>query len=305
VNALLQHVWGKSLASDRVWAQVTGMAPVRAVKRLLMALDYQAFIDGSYSKDEHVLAGYIATAETWAKFAKDWEELLPLGTRTKNGSYHFKMSEMARSPEGTARSELFYRVIEKHDLLPISCRMNIDDFLQAKQRLKLLETQWNWAINLGPWFNPYFFVFHALVDNFYKRRPELEKLIPLGERVNFIFDKQTEEALLPSWNDHVAARPEDDQRYYGAKPRFEDDQDFLALQAADLWAWWVRKWYEEDATDAPDRMKAFDFGVWRGKHRQMIAFSMNQDQILDMFQQIAFENLPFAHKNGQPIFDEE
>jgi len=42
-----------------------------------------------------VLAGHIATAEAWGHFAKESAELLPLGTKAKNGNYHFKMSEMA------------------------------------------------------------------------------------------------------------------------------------------------------------------------------------------------------------------
>lgn len=59
-----------------------------------MALSFQAFIDDSTTPGgEFVLAGHIAPAEAWAKFAKEWEELLPFGTLAENGKYHFKMSE--------------------------------------------------------------------------------------------------------------------------------------------------------------------------------------------------------------------
>lgn len=51
---------GKSHTQDRVWSQVTGLAPEIAIGRLLMALNFQAFIDESESHDEFVLAGHIA-----------------------------------------------------------------------------------------------------------------------------------------------------------------------------------------------------------------------------------------------------
>jgi hypothetical protein len=211
---------------------------------------------------------------------------------------------MALTPEGKARSELFHRVIEKYELLPISCRMNMEDFAQARKRIEAFAIQMNWSLHLHPWSNPYFCVFHALVDNFYKLRPEIEHLIPLKETsVNFIFDQQSEEALLPLWNDHLAARPEKELPYYGAKPRFENDQEFLALQAADFWAWWVRKWYEEDAFEYPKKMKSMNFGLWQGKPRKMIALSMHEDGLFNMLQKVAFESLPFATKDGKPIFD--
>ena len=104
MNALLKHVWGNSPAQDRVSAQVAGMAPARAVRRLLMALEFQAFVDGSARRPDgdFILGGHIATAETWANFSKEWEELLPLAPLAKNGKRHFKMSEMAATKDGMA-----------------------------------------------------------------------------------------------------------------------------------------------------------------------------------------------------------
>jgi hypothetical protein len=284
------HTWGKSPAQDRVWARVAGMIPGLAVRQLIMALDYQVFIDDSHSREEFVLAGHIATVETWAQFAQDWEELLPMGTRTKTGKYHFKMTEMAQSPGGRARS--------------VSFRMNCDDFRRAHDRFERLAIQFGWSIDFGAWKQPFVFAYHALVDNFYRRRQEFQNKIPLDSRVDFIFDKQSEEKLLAPWPVHIAARPEEEQKYYGEKPRFEDDQEFLALQAADLWAWWVREWYEEDANHIPDKMRDFDFGAWRGKPRAILAMEANEDQMLDMIQQISFEHLRDARRDNQFIFPE-
>src|ERR1022692_4661136 len=103
-----------------------------------MALKFQAFIDDSARRPDgdFVLAGHIATAEAWAHFAKEWEELLPLGTLAKNGNRHFKMSEMARSVQGMERTEPFYRLIEKYAVVSISYRMNLEDFARAIERVK-------------------------------------------------------------------------------------------------------------------------------------------------------------------------
>jgi hypothetical protein len=61
-------------------------------------LEYQAFIDDSRSKDEFVLAGYIAPAATWVEFASEWKSLLPMGVKDKNGAYHFKMKSNGPYP---------------------------------------------------------------------------------------------------------------------------------------------------------------------------------------------------------------
>jgi hypothetical protein len=81
-----------------------------------MALNYQAFIDDSRTKPsgEFVLGGHVAPAEKWVAFSGEWEGLLPLGTRAKNGKFHFKMAEMAKSPERMARVPRFYELIEKY-----------------------------------------------------------------------------------------------------------------------------------------------------------------------------------------------
>jgi hypothetical protein len=291
MNALLNHVWGKSPAQDRVWAQVTGLRPDGAVRRLLMALNFQAFVDDSRSKDEFVLGGHIATAENWAHFSKEWEELLPFATRDKNGSLRFKMTEMAGNPERVARVEVFYRALEKYSAASISCRMNLDDFEQAYERVQALAARLNWSVDFAKWKNPYYFLFRGLMDRFHDHRETMKEFIPLDEQVDFIFDNQSEKSfILAAWDEIVEIRPKEVQKYYGATPRFEDDLKFLPLQAADLWAWWVREWYEEDSAPMPDKMRRLDFGgIWRGKKpRAVIAISYTEDQIVDVMQSVMF-----------------
>jgi hypothetical protein len=279
VNALLNHKWGVSSAQDRVWAQVTGLASDIAVRRLFMALNFQAFIDDSRT--------------TGGEFTKEWEPILPLGTKDKNGKYHFKMSEMARAGR-MHHVETFYKVIEKHVALSISCRMNQADFARALEWAKYSLSQVSIYPNFGKWSNPYYFLFRALIDNFHKdRHDKISKIIPIDERVDFIFDNQTEKSFIKkAWEGWVAFRDDEVRSRYGDAPRFEKDEEYVALQGADLWAWWVREWYEEDSDPLPDKMKEFDFGLWRGEKRPLTYYSLGEKQIKEMFQNLAIQMIP-------------
>jgi hypothetical protein len=200
----------------------------------------QAFIDDSAtSNGVFVLAGHIATAETWARFAKDWEQMLPYGTLNKDGNYHFKMSEMASNPERMARVQAFYRIIEDHDLIAISCAIDERHLRNAISRLWSL----NKIIDFGHFNDPFFFVFKSLTDHIYVNSNTLPGVG--GDRVDLIFDNQSQKKkIISSWDEYMAQRSASPKSRFGATPRFEDDTDFLPLQAADLWAWWIREWHE-------------------------------------------------------------
>ena len=127
----------------------------------------------------------------------------------------------------------------------------------------------------------------------------MEPVVPLTEKVDFIFDNQSEKAsILSAWGDYIDARPDNIRNYYGATPRFEDDQTFLPLQSADLWAWQVREWYEEDASDYPTKMEAFDFGKWRGKERPCIAITFDEEAIFKSFEALVVENFAISVEEG-------
>ena len=65
----------------------------------------QAFIDESGKNDWFVLGGYIASAEAWAAFSKDWEQILPLGIRDKKG-FHFTCMRRVGCQKGWKESRL-------------------------------------------------------------------------------------------------------------------------------------------------------------------------------------------------------
>jgi hypothetical protein len=293
MTPLLTHVWGESKAADRVWAQVAGLRPNLASGRLLMAL--QAFIDDSYTPDGvFVLAGHVASAEAWAAFAREWEEMLPHGVLDRYGKHHFKMAEMASNPERMARVAGFYRLIEKHVALSVSCRFDVRHLRQAQSRLWLLKRPIHWE----PFDNPYIMAFRCLVDGFHNYRPNIADILPLDQKVDFFFDEQTEKKMiLSSWDSYMDSRPPETRGLYGTTPRFESDNDFLPLQAADLWAWWVRYWGERE----PDKdLTTCDFGMWSGRPDHMkLAITYDEDGFVEAFRQMVQEQL----EPGEVIYD--
>jgi len=278
-NPLLDHVWGFSPGADRVWAQIAGIAPsTEPWERLFVVLELQAFIDDSYRKDGvFVLAGYVASAEAWAKFAKDWEQLLPLfGRRKRNGKYHFKMSEMAHQLD---RVVPFHKTIEQHIGVSLAYQMRLDDLERAKRRIVIEGSHLVWKLN------PFKFAFRELLKHFHlarigENRELLQRRLPSERPIDFYFDKESSSSeIYDVWERFVATRPENIRHLYGSMPRFEDDEIFLPLQAADFWAWWVRKGAEDGNLQ---QIGNADFGVWKGRNNIMaMVMRASEDQLVE------------------------
>ncbi len=274
---ILQHVWGQSRAADRIWAQVSGLAPSKSGERLFVVL--QAFIDDSRKGDWFALGGYIATAKAWAEFSKEWEELLAggWGLRGKSRKPYFKMSQMAETPERMSRVPAFYRVIENNTIAAICCAVNLSDLQRVRERVFIP----NIGIEWGYYANAYFFTFRCLMDMFHTNRHLYSKFLPLNEKIDFYFDLQSErKVILSIWDKYMEAREDNVRDFYGAMPRFEDDLEFLPLQAADFWAWWGRKFNSEDRLE---EMKRLDFGQWKPlrKGYPLINIGYTEDELAE------------------------
>jgi hypothetical protein len=277
-NPLLEHVSNVSLAQDRLWAQIVGMAPSgKPWERLFFVLTFQTFIDDSYQKDgAFVLAGYIATAQTWAGFVKEWETLLPaFGVRKANGKYHFKMSKMQSRVD---RILPFYRVIERHIRISVAFEMRLDDLKRARKRILIEGDKLVWQLN------PFKFAFRELLRHFYlmrlgEHKDKIERLLPLDSSVDFYFDKErSAKAILGAWQEFADTRPDNIRQFYHTMPRFEDDEVFLPLQAADFWAWWVRKGAEDGTLP---KIANGDFGLWKGKTNILaLIIRASEDQLV-------------------------
>ncbi|MDE8650971.1 DUF3800 domain-containing protein [Novosphingobium album (ex Liu et al. 2023)] len=83
------------------------------------------------------------------------------------------------------------------------------------------------------------FYFFMNQFHFGRHEPSVARVIDPNVRVDFVFDDRGEKRkILEAWDRYIA--PHRDR--FGAFPSFQNDMEFLPLQAADLIAWWVGKW---------------------------------------------------------------
>lgn len=266
--SILNHEWGASPAADRVWAQISGLSPVRiAGRRLLMV--FQAFIDDSYGGDVYVLAGHIAPAEEWAKLSAEWEKLLPnFGTLNKHGKYHFKMAEMAKLPERMERVAPFYRLIENHVSMSISAWFRLSDVNRAIRRLYVPGR----PLQFGKSLKNFHMAFRGLLEILEANLDQVKPHTDLEFPIDFYFDEQSEKKeILRGWDEYIDNRHDGFRDFIGVAPKFEDDTLFLPLQAADLWAWWVREWH---IAGTPEQMERPDFGPFSANRERHLKLDM-------------------------------
>lgn len=293
---ILDHKWGLSPAQDRVWGLVSAYAPSSSWKRLLMVLE--AYMDESIGVDDGTLtlAGHVASVEQWAKFSGVWESYLQRITPNENGKRVFKMAEM-NHPDKMWLVRAFWLAIENNVMMSLSYRVNIHEIEKAKDRIYVEGLQINW----GYLSNPYLVAYQGLMDCFHAWRSKVDSFIPPSEPVNFIFDDRSEEKQIrEAWESYVKSVDPEIQRLYGAKPRFENDEDILPLQAADLWAWWVRKWHSEGT---PEKMAEPELGLDKnrksGKRLMKMAMSIDEDGLVKVLKKIIRERI----EPGRPIWD--
>ncbi|MEO7221369.1 MAG: DUF3800 domain-containing protein [Devosia sp.] len=250
----------------------------------------QAYIDDSRKDEWFVLGGHIASAESWATFSREWEQLLPThGTLAGNGQYHIKMTEMAMNDERMARVPAFYRVIEKHVICSISIAFKSTDLANAQSRIRVAGYE---NVEWGILSNPFRMAFRVLMDMFHSHREQLVNVkLPTDEKVDFYFDNQSEKGdILATWDTYLSRRAHLRDRF-GAPPKFEDDKDFLPLQSADLWAWWVRYW---NSTGDGLNMSDPPFKKWsalREDHGKIV-ITASEDEMVDDLLKIVRNQMP-------------
>lgn len=211
--------------------------------RLREFLVLQAYVDASGKGDPNllVIAGYIATAETWEKFSEAWKARLD-----EAGMLFFKMNQMAGKPEIVA---WFYRLIEEFEIkASIAVIINTAELVEVERSVKYPSN----ITNPNSADNPYYWGFKYIVGSLAQYQHEFKLLEP----VDFIFDNDSEKVKIPmAWDLMKSAARDDIGRLMGDMPIYRDDEKIMPLQAADLYAWWVLKWQREGiqdwATDQP------------------------------------------------------
>lgn len=246
---------------------------------------FQAFMDesGKHEGGAFIIGGCIATAESWAAFAVEWEQMLRRFGRVDASGRYFHMTEMRNMEEVM----FFYRVIERHVPVYLSCRINLAELERARARIYVPGAILLWEA----YADAYYVAYRCLMDKFHLERRLMTQVLPADEPVDFYFDNHGSKVhVRKAWDDYLATRPDDIRPLYGIEPHFENDREFLPLQAADLWAWWVRKWCDDNE---PERIGAHDFGPFQRtpeNPRLTIDIVFAEDQLLVTFERMAREN---------------
>lgn len=208
----------------------------------------QAFVDesGNGAPDYFVMAGYVSTTEMWLTFINDWQRLLDLNDHPHRPMTRLKMSQMTHD-RGLRRAEMFYRVIEENVLSAFSVTIDV-----AGMRKALNEFKWpDWVVEREKLSNPYYFAFQAIADGL----AQVQGYFKLLEPVDFVFDEATTKVpCIEGWDLIKTNSSPDVARYLGDTPIFRREEDLLPLQAADLYAYWVRKWAIEGNEHGVDRL---------------------------------------------------
>lgn len=276
-----------------MWALAVAFDPARAGQLMMIV---QACIDESYDEDGvFVLAGFIAPVQNWEAFTREWKEMLRSGVMQPDGTYQFHMTEMNHNPERMERVQWFYRVIERHVSMAMSCKIDISELKRAQRRIHIPNCKIDW----GAISTPYKMALRCLMDMFHLHREMFAHIFGVDQKIDFVFDEHAErKAITDTWSEYVESCPPEMRPRYGITPLFLPDHEFLPLQAADLWAWWVRRWYQMGESE---RIEGSQFGPWEGLRKEFpkLTIEFNEDQLTEALRRVA------ANQIGpwRPVYD--
>jgi hypothetical protein len=100
-----------------------------------------------------------------------------------------------------------------------------------------------------PMQDPYFLLLFDLIAQLARNQERLS----LTDKIDLIFDEQLgkKDLIVGAWDRFKKMAPAPFRTIMGDTPSFKDDKNALPLQAADLYAWWIRRHLEEDVKGTP------------------------------------------------------
>jgi hypothetical protein len=243
----------------QVWALISGLPLGKREARRLMAL--QAYSDDSGNEPTSpifVLAGFVTTHQRWAEFSDEWQAALDEPPKLA----YFKMAEaeslrkqfsMKRGWDIQKRDA---RVLKLATIIPKYAIVRVHASVLHASFKKWIKSIRNPSRN-SPQDSPYFILLHSLVQTISILRIRSFNKDPC----DLIFDEQGslgQDAIF-YWENlrknpaASAAKTADLFAGYAENPPiFRDEKALLPLQAADLYAWQLRrKFVEKDR--APTR----------------------------------------------------
>ncbi|MGD0864656.1 MAG: DUF3800 domain-containing protein [Rhizomicrobium sp.] len=249
----------------------------------------QAFVDDSGGKGttrHFVLAGLIGSSEEWAEFSDEWSACLRQPPTIKC----FKMKDAAGcvgefrrmgEQQRDAKLRKLARIINRYPKITTYSMIDLEGHAQT------------WGKRPKPQSDPYFWAYqatimavcHTLWDAGWRERFEIiyDEDVIFGPRARLWYPviKRMMEILYP---DQSAILPTD--------PMFKSDDDFLPLQAADMFAWCRR-----NATDKRDH-EVFSWLIEELSNIQETDYSQYYD--LQRMQTVLAESARLVQANDVP-----
>jgi hypothetical protein len=204
---------------------------------LIVALE--AYIDdsGNGNPPVYILAGFVARAEKWTEFTEEWR----LALAKPPGLTYFKMKEAAALRGqfyGWSREDRDQRLgemislIRRHVISGVSTGVYHADYNSIIKEKIAKQTD-----------SPYFIMYHGMIAATLRF---LEKN-KIAEKIDFIFDEQfgQSDQVQTTYSAMVEFAPPRVKHLLGSRPIHRSELECLPLQAADLLAWHIRRWFDE------------------------------------------------------------
>jgi Protein of unknown function (DUF3800) len=225
--------------SEAILALISGYSHYERMRRLLVILQPAIDDSGKGERPVFVLAGFVMSAYMWIVFADQWRPLLDAFPKIN----YFKMKEaehLSGQFEGFSVSQRDDKVraltslIMDHKPLAVSHVVPHEAYERCFKRKFAKKADY-----------PYFISYYGIIGTLL--RYQVSNEWHLKDRSDFIFDEQGKESdyVQSGWSAAVDFLPEEWKPLIGARPDHRDDKLFLPLQAADLFAWHIRRSYWE------------------------------------------------------------
>jgi hypothetical protein len=199
----------------------------------------QAFVDDSGGKGQSkhfVLVGLVSNSERWARFSQEWRYCLDQPPRIAV----FKMREAASctgafhrftEEQRDARLRALAQIINRYAEFAIWTMIDLEAHVQT------------WAKLTKPMSEVYFWPFQTLILG---TCFDLWEECHWRERFEIIFDEQLifgerARSWYPLVREIMRIKHPEEFAILPVDPLFRKDDEFPPIQAADLWAWCLRK----------------------------------------------------------------
>jgi hypothetical protein len=184
----------------------------------------------------------VSSLDFWEAFSEDWQVLLDESPRLR----YFKMREAARAFGGKMKREALHERIHKFfKLIHFATQASISSIVPIEAHRRIVKGK----LPIKEWDDPYFLAMFDIIMKLFWNQVSTKSVGTL----EFIFDDNPRlAAKVPAYYQLMRAMIAPKYRHLIAvAPKFEDDIEFLPLQAADAQSWYYRRLFAEKFRGEP------------------------------------------------------